>query len=296
MPVAVTGGAGWLGGLTAELLVDVLPPDEIVVVTRRPDKVSERLRGTKGVRIREADFDNPATLLQAFEGVERVLVVSTDPFNGSRVAQHTAAFDAACGAGAAHVVFTSMPRVDASHPSGAHALEYLETEEALKRSGLSWTILQNAPYAENLIMRAAPAVKSGELTSNAGDGLVAPISHLDCAAVAASVLTGAGHEEREYVVTGPQLFTQSQLAELFSEITGQPIRLVEMSRDGHRQRLGEDGVPPDYCRALANHLEAVRLGYFGDRTSVVEDLTGRAAEPLEELLVRYREEMLAGAG
>jgi NAD(P)H dehydrogenase (quinone) len=115
---------------------------------------------------------------------------------------------------------------------------------------------------------------------------------VDCAAVTVAVLTGHGHYGKSYVVTGPILYTQGELAELFSEVSGRPVRLVELSDQEQVERLRADGVPEPFPRLLTNHLKAIRLGYFDDLTTVVQDLTGRPAQPLSGVLEAHLEEIL----
>ena len=142
---------------------------------------------------------------------------------GNRVAQHTAAIDAAAAAGVGHVIYTSgvnagsaLPLV-VSHDHGA-------TEQAIRDRGLRWTALRNGLYAESQVAAAARAVASGHLVHNNGDGATAYVSREDCAAAAAAALTTDGHEDRVYDITGPELVTQAQLAALVSDITGRPSR------------------------------------------------------------------------
>ena len=89
-----------------------------------------------------------------------MIMTVTHENTGRRVAMHRAAIEAARRAGAEHLVLPSMPKVDADHPTGAYALEYPASEEVLKESGATWTVLQNGPYAENLIGRGAMAIAS----------------------------------------------------------------------------------------------------------------------------------------
>lgn len=293
MTVAVTGAAGWLGGLVGEILIDRLGADEVILITRRPEALDERL-SESGAVIRRADFEDPPSLTGAFDGADKAMIVSADhTVTPRRVEAHRAVFEAAREAGVQHIAFPSMPKVDENHPTGAYAMEYPRSEQVLQEIGVAWTILQNAPYAEGLIPRAAIAAASGELTSNAGDGRTAPVSHADCARVSVDVLLKDGHEGKSYVVTGPELFSQAELAAMFSEITGREIRCVEMSDEDHGPLLREKGLPEPFDVYLPRHLKGIRMGYFDDLTTVVEDVTGRAPERLRDVLERHRTEMLA---
>ncbi|CAB4941103.1 unannotated protein [freshwater metagenome] len=294
MKYAVTGAGGFLGRSTIEQLIERgVPASDIVAVTRRPGAVDESLVA-QGVEVRIADFMDPPALREAFTGVDRVFITTvTYETTGLRVEQHSNAIYAARDAGATRVVLPSMPKVDENHPTGAYALEYPASEKVLRESGIpEWTVLQNGPYSEFLIPRAMLAAATGELASNAGDGRTAPVTHADCAAVAAAVLTDDGHAGKTYVVTGPQLYTQAELAELFADVTGKPIKHVEYSDDDMTPHMLHVGLPSPFPILMKRHLKAVRLGYFDDLTTVVEDVTGRPAQPLRPVIEAARDEIL----
>jgi NAD(P)H dehydrogenase (quinone) len=294
MTVAVTGASGFFSGLTAEMLLARLSPDEVILITRDPEGVAPKLRES-GAIIRAADFEQPDSLRGAFDGADRALVMSVDHnVTPHRVEAHRAAFQAAADAGVKHIAFPSMPRVDEDHPTDTYAFEYPESEKVLEELGVDWTVLQNAPYAEGLIPRGAMAVGSGRLTSNAGDGQTAPVSHADCAAVAVSVLLDDGHAGKTYVVTGPELYTQAQLADLFAEISGKPVELAEVGDDEHGEILRQAGIPEPFDVYLPRHLKAVRLGYFDDLTDVVKSVTGKEPDRVPDVLAANRDALLGG--
>jgi NAD(P)H dehydrogenase (quinone) len=291
MTIGVTGAGGQLGSLVAQQLLDEVGLDDVVLLTRRPETIAHLAR--RGVDVRQADFDEPASLEPALAGVDRLLLISsTHESTPRRVEQHRGVIEAARAAGTTHVVFTSMPKVDDDHPTGEYALEYLRSEQLLKESGLDWTILQNGPYAEYLVGRFALAIGKGRLASNAGAGRTAPVSNVDCAAAAVAVLTGEGHAGRTYVVTGPQLYSQGELAALVAEITGRDVALLELEDDAFRAQAVEDGLPEPFPRLMTNHLKAVRLGYFDDLTDAAEQLTGRPPRALRDVLVEHRDQLL----
>ena len=89
---ALTGAAGQLGRLVAEQLLDQSDPADIVVITRRPEAVADLV--ARGASVREADFDSPDTLVPAFTGVDRLLIISADTV-GDRLEGQLAAVAAA---------------------------------------------------------------------------------------------------------------------------------------------------------------------------------------------------------
>jgi NAD(P)H dehydrogenase (quinone) len=287
MTLAITGAAGHLGRLTAQLVLEHVPAGDVVLVTRRPDAIAD-LAAT-GAIVRYGDFDEPGSLPVAFAGAERLLLISADVL-GRRVAQHTAAIDAAAAAGVGHVLYTSglnaggaLPLV-VSHDHGA-------TEQAIRDRGLRWTALRNGLYAEFQVPAAARAVVSGRLVHNNGDGATAYVSREDCAAAAAAALTGDGHEDRVYDITGPELVTQAQLAAMVSDITGRPVEAVAIDDDQAAQNLTAAGLPADAAMAYASFGTAVREGVLAVVSTHVQDLTGRRPRSLREVLEAHRSEL-----
>jgi NAD(P)H dehydrogenase (quinone) len=284
MTIAITGAAGHLGRLTAQLVLERVGADEVVLVTRRPDAIANLAEG--GAAVRFGDFDEPASLSAAFAGVDRLLLISVDVL-GNRVAQHTAAIDAAAAAGVGHVLYTSglnagseLPLV-VSHDHGA-------TEQAIRDRGLRWTALRMGLYAESQVAAAARAVASGHLVHNNGDGATAYVSREDCAAAAAAALAGEGHEDRVYDITGPELVTQAQVAALAAEISGRPVVPVAIDDEEATQNLMAVGLPADTAKAIASFGTAIREGVLEVLSSHAEDLTGRPPRSLRDVLEANR--------
>src|ERR1700722_8416773 len=139
----VTGAGGHLGRRVVEILLEK-GAGKIVAGTRKPEKLADL--AARGVEVRPADFDDPKGLEAALAGVDRVLIISTDAIDrpGRRLAQHRAAVAAATRAAVKHVVYTSMPNPETSPV--VFAPDHLGTEQALKASGISYTILRNCWY------------------------------------------------------------------------------------------------------------------------------------------------------
>ena len=290
MPVLVTGASGHLGRLVAEHLVERLPAGDIILVTRHPEALHDLAE--LGVTVRFGDFDEPASLDDAFAGADRALLISTLAI-GRRVEQGRAAIEAAARAGVRHVVYTSFPNPRPDHPVGAVATEHGEIEEILHLSGVGWTVLRNGTYAELQVVPGSLAIAGGKLYTNAGDGLLVPVSRNDCAAAAAAVLTSDGHKGKTYDITGPEAVTQVELAELLSEVSGRHVELIQIGDRMLGWGLTRHGAPKPIARSIVAFGKAIREGYYAVVSDAVTDLTGEPPRSLRDVLIAHRGELLS---
>jgi NAD(P)H dehydrogenase (quinone) len=276
MSVGITGASGALGRLVADGLLNVLDPADVVLTTRNPDALAEF--AARGAQVRRADFDDPASLPAAFDGIDRLLLISADNV-GARVAGHLAAIEAAGKAGVAHVAYTSLPRPTADNPALV-AADHRETEDALRASGLRWTSLRNNLYAEFQLPGLQRAAAEGRLVANTGDGGAAYVTRADCAAAAVGVLTGTHPTNVAYDVTGPQSVTARDLAAL----AGDRVEVVYVDDATYAAGLRESGLPDFMAEMLTAFGTSIRQGYLADVTDAVTTLSGRSATPLATLL------------
>jgi NAD(P)H dehydrogenase (quinone) len=283
MSIAITGASGQFGRLATAAVLEHSPDAELVLVTRDPAALSGL--DAPGVTVRAGDFDDPSSLAAAFEGVERLLLISTDAV-GQRVAGHKRAIDAAAAAGVRSVAYTSIGNPSDSNPA-AVASEHRETEDHLRASGPAWTFLRNAIYTEMLVDPARAALATGTYLHNEGTGTTAHISRADCAAVGAAVLLASGgeHDGKAYDVTGPEALSAAQRAAIFAEVGGQPVTATAVDDDAWVAAMVEHaGLPEPAARMYATFGASARLGYAGAVSSVVEDLTGRQPRPVHDVL------------
>jgi NAD(P)H dehydrogenase (quinone) len=201
--IIVTGANGQLGRGIVEKLLERVPAEQIGVSVRDPEK--GRGLEKQGVRVREGDFGDAASLGYAFEGASQVLIVSVDRTGGSAVRQHRTAIDAARAAGARRILYTSHL---GSSPESLFApmADHAATEAALRDSGVAFTSLRNGFYAGTALQLLGAALETGELAAPA-DGPVSWTSHPDLAEAAAGMLMGmfAASRRGEFARVGPAL-------------------------------------------------------------------------------------------
>jgi NAD(P)H dehydrogenase (quinone) len=292
--IIVTGASGQLGRLIAQDLLERVSPAELVLVTRYPGALGDL--AARGATVRQGDFDEPASLAEAFAGAEKILMISTGlDVVGRRVAQHRAAIEAAVAAGARHVIYTSISNPVEGNPQGAVADENRETEELLRATAPAWTILRNGIYSEIQVPPGSLAVAYGKLYTNVGEGRMVPVSRRDCAAAAAAVITGEGHEGQTYDVTGPHPLTQTQLAALLAEVGGRAVSVHNVNDRILSWGLTKTGMPKPLARQVVDFGKAIREGYYDVAESAVEHLTGRPPSSLRDVLIAHRGELLAAA-
>jgi NAD(P)H dehydrogenase (quinone) len=289
MKLAITGASGHLGRQVTALVLDRVPPADVVLLTRNPDGLADA--AARGADVRRADFDDPAGLAVALKDVDRLLLISTDSPDQS-VAQHRAAIDAAVAVGVQHVVYTSQFRPEEGNPA-ASIPAHRETEDDLRASPLAWTLLRNSLYAEKQIPTVAQAVVSGQLVTNAGDGRTAYVSRDDCAAAAAAVLTSEGHTGQAYDITGPAAVSAEDLAALGTTLTGAPVAVVRVDDDALIAGLVAHGVPEQVATFIACFGAATREGWFDQPSNAFQDLTGRAPISFHDVLAAHRAELTA---
>src|SRR5471032_2796709 len=136
--IIVTGASGQLGQLIIAGLLKTTPAAQIVAAVRDVAKAAHF--AALGVQVRRADYNDPATLDAAFQGASKVLLISSNDL-GARAAQHRNVIDAARRAGASLLAYTSVLHADTS--SLGLAAEHRETEQAVRASGLPYTLLRN---------------------------------------------------------------------------------------------------------------------------------------------------------
>jgi NAD(P)H dehydrogenase (quinone) len=281
----VTGASGHLGRSVINHLLDTfkVPAAQVIATTRTPANLADL--AARGVTIREADFDDPASLAKAFAGANRALVISTNELaiQGKRREQQIAAVTAASKAGVGHLLYTSLPDPEPGSPI-AFAPDHYDTEQAVKATGIPYTIFRNGWYDENLFMSMPQTLASGHWYTSAGDGRISYCARDDMAAAIAADLASDASESTTYTLTGPEAYTAAEVAALVTEVTGKPIQVVQLSDEALTEGIKAAGLPEPIARILVSFDAATRVGGLGMVTDSVEKLSGRKSVSLKQFL------------
>jgi NAD(P)H dehydrogenase (quinone) len=281
MSIVVTGATGHLGRLIVDgLLRDGVAPAEIVAAGRNTAKLTEL--GNQGVRVVQMDYSDPESMAVAFAGASTLMLVSSSEV-GQRATQHAAAIDAARLAGIGHLVYTSAPKADTT--TLVLAPEHKITEELIRASGIPFTILRNGWYTENYVGTAAQARETGVVAASVGDGLVSSASRVDYADAAVAVLTGVGHENKVYELSGDIAWSHTELAAVLADILGRDVVYTSLSDEDHLAALQAAGLDAGTAGFVVALDADTRNGLLGETSGELTALIGRPTTPLREGLV-----------
>ncbi|GEL47946.1 SDR family oxidoreductase [Cellulomonas hominis] len=280
MSYVVTGATGHLGRLVVQhLLADGVPAADIVATGRRTERLADLAE--QGVRVAAVDYGRPETIAAAVEGADVVLLVSGSEV-GQRVEQHRAVIEAAKGAGVRRLVYTSAPQADTSPL--VLAPEHKATEEILRASGLTFTILRNGWYTENYVGDVQQAAASGEIVAAVGDGRVASAPRDDFAAAAAVVLRTEGHDDAVYELSGDVAWGFDDLAAAASEVLGRPVVFRAVTSEERRAGLLAAGLDEGTAGFVVALDENTRDGLLAGTSGDLARLIGRPTTPLAAAL------------
>ncbi|WP_084104216.1 NAD(P)H-binding protein [Demequina sp. NBRC 110056] len=279
MSIAVTAASGNLGPLVVDALLERgVRPGQIVAVVRDPAKVDHM--AAQGVSIRQGNYDNPPSLAAAFEGVQKVLVISGSEI-GRRVQQHANAIHAAAAAGAELIAYTSVLRAGDATENPVLP-EHVGTERVLEESGAPFVVLRNGFYTENYVDQVRQAMRSGELLTSAGEGRTASATRADFAAAAATVLTTPGHAGQRYELAGDAGWTMRELAETAGRLGGRQVVLRQLDESAHLEALLGAGTPEPIAEFAVALDRAVRDGELDVLGADLAELAGRPTTALED--------------
>jgi NAD(P)H dehydrogenase (quinone) len=249
----------------------------VVGISRSPDTIPSPAEGRRG------DYDDPASLVSAYTGLDRLLLIpSADLRPGVRGGQLTAAIDAAKQAGVSHVVLMSAAGTREA-PDSAIGGAYWTGEQHLIKTAPHWTVLRMNYYAESMAEEIQMSLGMNVLTG-LGDERVGYVSRDDLAAAAAGVLLGEGHAGAIYNGTGPAIVSGPDKAAIVSDILGKPLSYAVITEDQLRAGLSQAGLPPFVVDAVAEIKQTFVQGYFDMLTSDIERLSGRAPQSFRDVL------------
>ena len=279
--ILVTGVTGHLGRAVLDKLLAKVPASNVKVLVR--DVAKAEAFKPLGVEIAIGTYDDKASLVAAFQDTDKLYFVSGNDV-ANRAIQHENVVKAATEAKVGHVIYTSFQRRNESEtgPLAVIAATHLLAENLLKASGLKYTFLQHALYAEVIPMFVGDRVlETGIIFQPAGDGKTTFALRDDMAEAGVAVLTGEGHENRSYEISGSKALSYADIAAIISAASGKQVTYVSPTVEEFKAELTKAGVPEIYIGLFVGFSGAIKDGEFAEVSGDLEKLIGRKSGSVE---------------
>ncbi|WP_107039566.1 SDR family oxidoreductase [Brumimicrobium mesophilum] len=285
--ILVTGATGEFGKhAVQQLIAKGVNTSDISVLSRSMEKANNYK--ADGITVKIGDYSNYDSLVKAFEGVDKLLFVSSSEIE-NRAAQHQNVVNAAKAVGVKHVAYTSFMRNQERDDSAIAFLQdsHLKTENWIKESGMTYTFLQNATYMDMLPMFIGEQVlETGVIMQPAQNGKSSLVLRQELAEAAAVVLTSDGHDNKEYPLVNNQAITYNEVAETIAQISGKDITYQSPSPEEYQATLKTYGVPDEYIGLFTAFSVAQANGELEMSDNSLEKLLGRKPTTAKEFLTK----------
>ncbi|MET8004612.1 NAD(P)H-binding protein [Nonomuraea glycinis] len=251
-------------------------------------RVTARLRAAgrtvrAASRSSEARFDwtDPATWDDVLDGVSAAYVIAPEvPGPAHDFVPRAVA------AGVRRFVLLSARGADTWGDS-TFGLDMRAAEEAVRASGVEWTILRPPNFSQNFDEDVFHApIMAGQLALPAHDIVEPFIDADDVADVAVAALTEPGHAGHTYELSGPRGLTFREAVEEIARVSGRPVRYVDVSPEEYVAASVAQGISPEVASYLNEMFDLMRRGRFAKTTDDVHRVLGRPPRDFETYVAR----------
>lgn len=277
--IAITGANGHLGKLTLSLLLKKVAPTQLVAIVRDKERIADYLN--TGIIIREANYEDPHSLNNAFEGITRVLQISTTAIGDVGTKQEQNVVKAAQLAGVQHIVYTSTLSPD----SEAHfmaAKTCAHTEQLIMDSGISYTIFRNSMYMETIPLFIGNGLYDGQIYYPAENGKISFVSREDIAEALSNTLTESTITSHIYSITGDEAFTFDGIAKLLNQEKGLNSTYFNIKNEDYEKELAELHMPEAERAFYLSMADGIKANEFAQTDKSLERIIGKKRKSLIE--------------
>ena len=275
--ILITGATGKTGSATAKSLGE---KGETFRALIRNEEKKEGLESLGG-EVVIGSIENTEVVNQSMQGVKTVLVLL--PNSESQLALEKQLVDSAKQAGVERIV--KMSSIEAT-PDATNPIPklHLESEEYIKQSGLAWTMIKPNFYMQNLLASAGTIKEQGKIFLPMGEGKTGMIDTTDVGKVLAKVLSEDGHESMNHEITGPEILSFYEVAEIFSQVLGKQVDYVDVPMDAYKETLGQFLTNQWHLDAVIDLFKGIAEGGIEDKTDTFNELMGETPKSLSQFL------------
>jgi uncharacterized protein YbjT (DUF2867 family) len=274
--ILVTGATGTVG---TEILDQLKNKANVRACyhSRKPD--------VDGVEWVELDYSKPKTIEAAFKNIDRAFLLT--PFSDKTVEFVKILVKYAKKANVNNIVRSSAMGADKDAPHNIGRWHW-QAEQLVKESGISYTIIRPAFFMQNFINSYGKSIREqNSIYSSAGNGKAGFIDARDVALVAVGVLTGKGHENKIYELTGPEAISYAETAGILTEVLGRKIDYIDLTEENARKSFEKSGLPEWMIEAFLGLNNFIKNGYAATLTHDVEKVIGKKPRTFKQFVKDY---------
>ena len=265
--ILMIGATGNIGSEVARHLV--AKGVEVRALVRDVAK-AEAMLGSK-VQWVTGDLSRPETVAAAMRGADKLFLVT--PLHLDQVAMKSVAIQAAKSAGVKHIVMSTG--IGAGPDAGVEIGRWHgKNQEEVKATGIAYTFLQPGFFMQNMLMFAGTIREQGAFYLPLGDGKVSWVDARDIAQVGVTALTEAGHENKEYPITGGEAISCTEMAATLSDVLGKSVNYVDVPLAAAKQGMVSAGMPEKLADLMNETYALGPAGHLAYVADTVEAVTG----------------------
>lgn len=231
MSYLILGGTGTVGSAVAHDLAR--RGESVAVMTRSEEKATDLPDGIEAV---VADMTDPLTFENSFQGYDGLFLLN--PVSQTELQEGLFALEEAKRAGIGHIVYMSVHDVEKG-PHLPHFASKIAIEDALRKSGITYTILRPNNFYQNDFWWKDAIVEYGVYPQPLGSVGVSRVDVRDIAEAAANAFTQEGHGDAIYTLAGPDALTGADCARTFSDVLGREIKYAGDDLESWEQQFRE---------------------------------------------------------
>ncbi|WP_335872971.1 SDR family oxidoreductase [Bacillus sp. 2205SS5-2] len=281
----ITAATGHLGKQISEEALKFLKPEELVLSVRNPNKAKSF--NLKGVTIKKADYNSEQELIEAFTGADVLIYIPSITFPSlPRIAEFENAVNAAEKANVKQFIFVGFIADQDNSPFKMSPF-FGYVPRRLASSDLNYTYIRNAMYADSFAPYIPELIERKKLLYPVGNGKISFISREDIAKAVIQIALREELQGKRYTLTGNKAYSMEELANVLSNISGQPIVYGPMSVKEFAETYDE---PKGFGRVLVSLYVAASKHLMGEVTGDYRQITGNESEELDHYISRkYKE-------
>lgn len=276
--IFISGATGAIGSeLTKKLSALNIPFRALV---RNPDHCGQ-LKRLPQAEIITGDLANESALVRAMAGIEKAFLLTNSSAEAEQLQLNFV--NAAHQAGVKHLVKLSQLAADENSP--VRFLRYhARVENSIRALGFTYTFLRPNLFMQGLISFKDYIKNEGKFYAPVENAAISLVDTRDIAAVAASVLTEHGHENRIYNITGKEALTHYQMADILSRILAKKITFINVSPEQMEGALLAAAFPDWQAKGLIEDYAHYARGEAAEIYNTVHEITGLAAIGFEQFV------------